>query len=49
MKQTIANYMNPSNYKFLLRDGLPVFQTNIVSVSYPNLVYCPNMRAHSAL
>lgn len=49
MKQTIANYMNPNNYKFLLRDGLPVSQINIVAVSYPNLVCCPTTRAHSTL
>lgn len=49
MNQAIANYMNPNNYKFLLKDGLPVSQMSIVAVSYPNLVCCPNMRAHSNL
>ena len=49
MKQAIANYMNPNNYKFLLRDGLPVSQMSIVAISYTNMVSCPNMRAHSTL
>lgn len=47
MKQAIANYMNPNNYKFLLRDALPVSQMSIVAASYLYLLYFPNMTAHS--